>query len=71
MLPIRPANAAVVLAAVLGSRTVEMLATQRLTTHGPRASRPAKVHFEEDQFFVPSAVTSIVSGTDCLAYCYT
>ena len=38
-----PANAAVVLAAVLGSRTVEMSGTQALTIHGARASRPAKV----------------------------
>ena len=33
-----PVNTAVVLVVVLGSRTVEMLVTQSLTIHGPRAS---------------------------------
>ena len=41
--PRNPANAVVALAAVPGSRSVETPATQRLSTHGPRASRPAKV----------------------------
>ena len=38
-----PANPAVALAVVLGSTTVEMPATHSLITHGPRASRLAKV----------------------------
>ena len=42
-LPSIPVNAPVALAAVLGSRTVEMLATLSLIIHGPRASRSAKV----------------------------
>ena len=41
--PPRPAKAAVALAEALGSRTVEMSAIESLTTHGPRASRLAKV----------------------------
>ena len=36
-------NAAVVLAAVLGSRTAEMSVTRRLITHGSKASRLVKV----------------------------
>ena len=40
-------DVAVALAAVLGSRTAEMLVTQRLIIHGPRASRLAKVGSEE------------------------
>ena len=41
--PRSPANPAVVLAAALGLRTVEMSATQSSITPGSRASRPAKV----------------------------
>ena len=37
------ANSAVVLAVVLGSRTVGMMATHSLITHGAKASRHAKV----------------------------
>ena len=42
-LPRNLVNVAVVLGVVLGSRTVEMSATQSLITHGPRASRLATV----------------------------
>ena len=47
-----PANAAVVLAVVLGSRTVEMIkmVTQMLIIHGLRASWLAKVCCGEDDF---------------------
>ena len=38
------------LAAVLGSRTVEMLATHGLIIHGPRAFRLAKVSNGEVEF---------------------
>ena len=38
----RLANVAVVLVAVLGSRTAEMSATHNLIIHGPRASKLAK-----------------------------
>merc|ERR1719460_3266636 len=41
---INPANAVVVLAAVLGSRNAAMSATQALGIHGTRVSRPAKKH---------------------------
>ena len=40
-------NAAVALMAVLGSRTVEMPVMHILITHGPRASRLAKVSCRE------------------------
>ena len=39
---IRTANAVVALAVVLGSRTVETLATPNLIIHGPRASKLVK-----------------------------
>lgn len=43
VLPKKIVNVAVAFSAVLGSTTVEMMVTQRLSTHGLRASMPAKV----------------------------
>ena len=39
----KPVNAAAVLVMVLGSRTVAMLATHNMSTHGAKAYRLAKV----------------------------
>ena len=44
-----PANVAAALAAVLGSRTVEMPAAQNLIIHGPRVSRLVKVRNGETE----------------------
>ena len=54
-----PANAAVVLAAVLGSRVVEMLETQSSITPGSRASRLAKVACREICYWVMHVGVSI------------
>ena len=56
-LPGNPANAAVVLAVVLGLRTVEMPATQNLIIHGPRAFGLAKVGCGQ---FVPCIVVCVL-----------
>ena len=49
-LPIRTANTVVALAAVPGSRSVDMLVTQILLIHGLRALRLAKVGCAETDF---------------------
>ena len=43
VLPINLANAAAVLAVVLGLRTVEMLVTQLLTIHGLKVLKPVDI----------------------------
>ena len=54
-----PANAVVVLAVVLGSRDVEILATNMLTIRGQRASRLAQVRCEEAELCVVLRIASI------------
>ena len=67
--PINPANEAVVLAMVLGSRTVEMSATQSLTTHGLRASRLVKVcHAKRIPCMTCSGAPCLIERLDAITY---
>ena len=53
-----PANSVVAPVAVLGSETVGLLGTQKLSTHGTRAFRLAKHDSPKRSFWVSSATTS-------------
>ena len=54
------ASLVVALEAVLGSRSVEMLATQNLTIHGTRASGPAQVRSFDNLSLATSITVGIV-----------
>ena len=59
------ANAAVVLAAALGSRIAEMPATHSLSTRGPRVSRLAEVGCVETELLRSAFLGSLCSAHNC------
>ena len=68
-LPRNPVDVAVALEVVLGSRIVEMLGTHCLTIHGSRASRLAKVCFQEGQIWHPLCVCRSLCVCVCMCVC--